>query len=144
MEPSKIHKYNFREFKKLKELFEEIYYGRMRIPSIKREQDIFEQKLEKLKKYAPRNETNIDNKNDILKNAKNLYEGRRMIIVAFENKLFPLASGNYYDECRVSDSEKSSGSEESEESSGSKDSEESSKEKKYHLPILEEQSKKNF
>ena len=88
MKPSKKYKHDFREFKKSKELFEEIYYGRTRLPPIEIQQSIFEQKLEYLNNYAPRNEINSDNKNNILKNAKNFYEGREMIINAFKINCF--------------------------------------------------------
>ena len=37
----------------------------------------------------------------MFKNAQNLYDGREMIIIAFENKFFPLYSGNYYEELKV-------------------------------------------
>ena len=57
--------------------------------------------IEKLKKYKPRTKDNIKDKNNVLKNAQNLYDGREIIIIAFENKFFPLYSGNYYEELKV-------------------------------------------
>ena len=54
--------------------------------------------IEKLKKYKPRTKDNIKDKNNVLKNTQNLYDGREMIINAFKNKLFPLYSGNYYED----------------------------------------------
>ena len=61
--------------------------------------------LEKLKKYTPRSAVNIEDKKNVLENAQNLYDGREMIVDAFKNKLFPLYSGNYYEEVREESSE---------------------------------------
>ena len=131
MKADSKREHDFRMFKHLKPFFEKIYYGNNRIDTIERDQNIFEENIKKLKKYGPRTKINIDNKNENLENPQNLHEGREMIIRAFKNKFFPLYSGNYYDEYKVSESEesskseKSSGSEESEKLSKSKDSEES-------------------
>ena len=111
--------YDFRMFKKLKPFFEEIYYGHRKIDVTERDQDVFQQGIERLEKYNSRVEPNISHKNETLKSSKNLSEGRKMIIDAFKNKLFPLSSGNYYDEHNVSESEESS---KSGKPSGSKDS----------------------
>ena len=82
----------------LKPFFSTIYFGEMLIPAIEREQDIFYYKIGELKKYRPRTENNTSDKNKVLTNAKNFYDGREMTINAFKNKLFPLYSGNYYEE----------------------------------------------
>ena len=65
----------------------------------------FEDKIKKLEKYKPRTEDNINDKDNVLKNAQNLYDGREMIINAFKNKLFSLYSGNYYEEFKEESSE---------------------------------------
>ena len=97
--------HDFRIYKALKELFKTIYYGEMLIPAIEREQDIFDDKNEELKKYLPKTKDNIDTKYNLLTNALKFYDRREMIINAFKNKLFPLYSGNYYEEFKEESSE---------------------------------------
>ena len=97
MEPSKKNTHDFTMFRKLRPFFEEIYYGRRTIDAIERDQDIFVKKIEKLKKYGARSKENIKNNDIVLENARNIFNGREMIIYGFINKLFPLASGNYYE-----------------------------------------------
>ena len=97
--------YDFRMYKSLKELFRTIYYGEMLILAIEREQSVFDDKIEELKKYRPRTTDNTDTKNNLLNNARNFYDGREMIINTFKNKLFPFYSGNYYEEFKEESSE---------------------------------------
>ena len=77
----------------------------MLIPAIEREQGIFDDKIEELKKYRPRTKDNTDIKNNLLTNAQNFYDGREMIINAFKKKLFPFYSGNFYEEFKEESSE---------------------------------------
>ena len=77
----------------------------MLIPAIEREQDIFDDKIEELKKYLPKTKDNIDTKYNLLTNALKFYDRREMIINAFKNKLFQLYSGNYYEEFKEESSE---------------------------------------
>ena len=44
----------------------------MLIPTIEREQDVFNEKLKEFKKYKSRTEININEKNDVLENVQNL------------------------------------------------------------------------
>ena len=53
--------------------------------------------IEVLKKYRPREPKYIE-KNNLLFNAQNFYDGREMIIEAFKNKIFPLSNPDYYPE----------------------------------------------
>ena len=46
-------------FRKLRPLFGEIYYGCKAIDAIYRDQNLFEQELERLDDYRSRNENNI-------------------------------------------------------------------------------------
>ena len=108
--------FDFRMFLPLKPFFDRIYFGEVLIPATEGEQIVFDEILKRLKKYAPRAENNVDDKNNVLKNAQNLYDGREMIIDAIKNKLFPLASGNYYEEVE----EESSKSKDKEKSEGEK------------------------
>ena len=98
MKPSPKNCFDFRMFMSLKPFFQTNYFGEVLTSPIERDQDVFGDMIEKLKKYKPRTKDNIKDKNNVLKNAQNLYDGREMIINAFKNKLFPLYSGNYYEE----------------------------------------------
>ena len=83
MNPDRRNTYDFRMYRKLKPLFEYIYFGLKSIDAFGRDQQLFEQQLEELDNYRPRTEPNITNR-------------RQMIIDAFENRLFPTSNGNYY------------------------------------------------
>ena len=96
MNPNRRNTYDFRMFRKLKPLFEEIYFGHKAIDAIDRDQQLFVEELERLDGYRPRTEPNISNRRKILENANHFYEGRKMIIDAFKNRLFPMSDGNYY------------------------------------------------
>ena len=52
--------------------------------------------IKRLENYKPRTADNITDKEKT--SAKKFYKGRKMIINAFKNKLFPFYSGNYYEE----------------------------------------------
>ena len=105
MKPSPKKDFDFRMFMVLKLLFKTIYYGEMSIPAIEREKDVFDYKIGEVERYGPRTENNISDKNKVLTNAQNLYDGREMIINTFKNELFPLYSGNYYEEFKEESSE---------------------------------------
>ena len=96
MNPNRRDTYDFILYRKLKRLFEEIYFGRKAIDAIERDQDLFIQELERLDDYHPRTEPNISNRRIILENANHFYEGKEMIIDAFKNRLIPVADGIYY------------------------------------------------
>ena len=108
MKPSPKNQFDFRLFMALKPYFQTIYFGEMLIPAIEREQDVFDYKIGELKKYGPRTKNNISDKNKVLTNAQNLYDGRELIFNVFKNKLFPLYSGNYYEEFKEESSESES------------------------------------
>ena len=92
---NKVH-YDFRMFKSLKELFNSIYFGEILIPAVERAQDVFDDRIEELKKHRPKSEKYVNERSNLLTNAQNFYDGREMIINGFKNKLFPFYSGNYY------------------------------------------------
>ena len=98
MKPSPKNDFDFRMFLPVKPFFQRIYFGDILIPAVERDQDVFDTIVKKLKKYKPRTENNINDKDNVLKNAQNLYDGREMIINSFKNKLFSFYSGNYYEE----------------------------------------------
>ena len=96
MNPSRRNTYDFRMFRKLRPLFEEIYFGRKTIDATGRDQNLFEKELERFDNHAPRVKPNINNRRKVLENANHFYEGKAMIIDAFRNRLFPMSDRNYY------------------------------------------------
>ena len=55
--------------------------------------------FEVLKYYKPRKDSKYYKlKDDLLINAQNFYDGRKMIIEAFKTKIFPLSNPDYYPE----------------------------------------------
>ena len=88
MKPSPKNRFDFRMFMALKPLFQTIYFGEVLMQAIERDQGVFESIIEKLKEWKPRTEDNISDKNNVLKNAQNLYGGRKMIINAFTINYF--------------------------------------------------------
>ena len=82
--------YDFSNFRPLRERFRAIYYGDILIPGAEREQDDFDDMLDELKKYNPRNSEYRNGKENLLINAKKIYDGREMIINAFKDKILPL------------------------------------------------------
>ena len=112
MKPSTKNDFDFRMFLPLKLFFNSIYFGDVLIPAVEREQDVFEKILENFKKYKPKTDSNVDDKNKTLTSAQNLYDGREMIINAFKKKLFPLLSGNYYEEFEEEELSESEGEDE--------------------------------
>ena len=65
MNPNRKNAYDFRIFRKLKPLFEEIYFGHKAIDAIDRDQDIFRQEIKRLDGYGPRTGANISNRRKI-------------------------------------------------------------------------------
>ena len=91
--------YDFTKFSSLIELFRAIYYGETLILDAEREQDDFDDIIEILKAYKTRKNSKFYKlKQDLLSNAQNFYDGRKMIIEAFKNKIFPLSKPHYYPE----------------------------------------------
>ena len=89
--------YNFTNYRPLRELFRAIYHGEILIPAAEREQDKFDDTLEILRSYKPRkNSKYYKLKDDLLINAQNFYDGRKMIIEAFKNKMLPLSDPTNY------------------------------------------------
>ena len=80
----------FSDYRSLKELFKAIYYRNLSIEDAEGMQDEFDGILGALKKYNPKKSEYVTAKNNLLINAKNLFDGRKMIIDAFKNKIFLL------------------------------------------------------
>ena len=81
---------DFASFSSLRELFKATYYRELLIPSAEREQNAFNDELKNLERYRPRNSDFKNDKENLLINAQNFYDGRKMIIRAFQDKIFPL------------------------------------------------------
>ena len=79
MKPSSNRHFYFRMFKSLKPFFFSIYYGDILIPAVEREQDVFDFKIEELKKYRRRTKANIEDKNTTLTCTEKFYDGREMM-----------------------------------------------------------------
>ena len=91
--------YDFTNFSSLRKLFRTIYYGEILIAVAEREQENFDDMIKTLKSYRPRNDSKYYKlKQDLLINAQNVYDGRKMIIEAFKNKISPLSKPYYYPE----------------------------------------------
>ena len=80
--------FDFRDHKLLKEFFKDIYYKKFSTEEAEIIQEEFNVVLTALEKYKPRVYKN--KKLKLLKNVKRFYDGRKMIINAFKNKIFPL------------------------------------------------------
>ena len=80
-----MNKFDFREYDSLKELLKAIYYRNLKIEDAEGKQDEFVAIFNALEKYNPRKSDYVTARKNILRNAKNIYDGREMIINAFTN-----------------------------------------------------------
>ena len=81
--------FDFRDYRYLKELFRAIYHRHISIEDAERDKNEFEGTLNALERYDPRKPDYKTARDSLLINAKNLYDGRKVIIDAFKNKIFP-------------------------------------------------------
>ena len=87
--------YDFSEYRSLKELFKAIYYRNITIEKAERIQEEFDAIIGALKKYKPKKQKYKENKEKLLINDQNFYDGRKMTIEAFKNKIFPLVPSGF-------------------------------------------------
>ena len=87
-------KRDIRDYRPLKELFKDICYTNRTIEETERIQDEFKSHFVSLGKYGPKKPEYKKEKINLLDNAKNFYDGREIIIIAFKNDTFPF----YHDE----------------------------------------------
>ena len=85
---SDMNEFDFRDFKTVKELFRAIYYRNLSIEDAETNKITFEGTLNVLKRYNPKKPDYKTAKDNLLLNARNLYEGRGVIINAFKDKIF--------------------------------------------------------
>ena len=90
--------YDFSEYRSLKELFKTIQNRNIRIKKAERIQDEFNGVHGALEKYKQKKEPYIEKRRKLLINSKKLYDGREIIIDAFKNKMFPMASTGFEDD----------------------------------------------
>ena len=93
-----VYEFDFREYDSLKELLKAIYYRNLKIEDAERKQDELVAVFNALEKYNPRKSDYVTARKNILRNAKNIYDGREMIINAFKNKLFPLSTEDVFED----------------------------------------------
>ena len=74
----------------LENLVENIYNGNNSLDAAKQEQRKMENMLEIFVNYKPVKDTYKNKKTNVLLNAREFYKGRRKILIAFEENMFPL------------------------------------------------------
>ena len=80
--------YDFSDFKIFNDLFKGLHFKKMLIDDAEMKQNEFDAKLNALSRYSPRNQNYIEAKNEILVNAKNVYEGRKKLLKALKKECF--------------------------------------------------------
>ena len=87
-------KYNFSNFTFLLKFTSKIYPRDLMLQEAKDDQQELEILINKLNNdYSPRNETKINERNDVLNSAKKLFFTREKIISAFKKGIFPYIDG---------------------------------------------------
>ena len=87
--------YDFSEYRSLKELFKAIYYRKITIKEGERIRDDFDAMIGALKSYKPKRPKYKENKEKLLINAQNFYDGRELIVDTFKNRIFSLVPSGY-------------------------------------------------
>ena len=82
--------FDFTDYSFLKKIFKEIYYRKISIDRAEDIQKEFANVLDTLERYRPKDPEYIDKRIELLDNAKRFYVGRKIIVDAFKNKIFPL------------------------------------------------------
>ena len=87
---SKNYIFNFENFMSLKNLVKNIYNGNVSLDAVKQEQRRMKNMLENFIEYNPVENVYKNQINNILLNAKEFYKGRKEVLIAFEENMFPL------------------------------------------------------
>ena len=87
---SKKYALNFKNFMSLGNLAENIYNGNVSLGAVKQEQRRMENMLEKFIDCNPVKDAYKNQKSNILLNAREFYKGRKEVLIAFEENMFPL------------------------------------------------------
>ena len=94
--------YNLSYYKAFKELFRDLYYKKMTINDAEMKQNEFNSILDALNNYSPKAQKYIEAKNSLLNNAKNFYKRREKTIEGFKERIFPLKSGDEFEQRQTS------------------------------------------
>ena len=87
---SKKYTFKFGDFMSLGNLAENIYNGNVSLDAAKQEQRKMENMLENVIDYNPIKDVYKNQKRNILLNAREFYNGRKEVLIAFEENMFPL------------------------------------------------------
>ena len=87
---SKKYTFKFGDFMSLGKLAKNIYNGNVSLDVAKQEQRKMENVLERIIDYNPVKTLYKNQKANILLNAKEFYKGKKEVLIAFEENLFPL------------------------------------------------------
>ena len=87
---SKKYTFELGKFMSLGNLAENIYNGNVSLDAAKQEQRKMENIFESFIDYNPVKDVYKNQKPNILLNAREFYKGRREILIAFEENMFPL------------------------------------------------------
>ena len=80
--------YNFNDFRNIRQLGNDIFNGYISIKQANDDQDEMKEDITRLEDYNPTSEKKIKFKEQVLHNAKELFDIRSKIIKAFENGIF--------------------------------------------------------
>ena len=87
---------DFSNFIKIGDVFGRIYNGEMMIPEAERNQYFLEVEYNRLDRHRPRNNENQTRRQNVLDSVRHLRDGRRLLIDAFRNRIFPLRDPAFY------------------------------------------------
>ena len=106
--------YNFSNFTRIGDLIRRIYNGETMIPEAEREQNTLGDEYNRLQRYRPNeNSRYFQIREDVLNNVGHLRDGRRLLIDALRNKIFPLRDLAFYPQYHNESSESSESSSDS-------------------------------
>ena len=88
---AKKYNFNFGDFMTLRNLAENIYNGNISLDAAKKEQRKMENMLQNFIDHNPIKNVYKNKKTNVLLNAREFYKGRREILIAFEENIFPLS-----------------------------------------------------
>ena len=87
--------YDFSDYRLLKEFFKVIYYRKITTEEAEAIQEEFDAVIGALGIYKPKKSKYYKRKEKRSINSQNFYDGRKMVIDTFKNKIFPLVPSGY-------------------------------------------------
>ena len=86
-----IHAYDFQTFQTIRTFARDIYNGEISLEEANEDQEkLLDEIIYFNKKTKPKNERKKQEKEDVIKNLRNFYNGRKKVIKAFNSKIFPI------------------------------------------------------